>query len=339
MTTSVVTIREVDLDDEAGVRAWHSVEQEVHDLERPDSPLWSADDVVAWLRPDDPLERAVPFVAEADGRMVGSGGVFVPLRDNTDKVYAFFQVLPDERGHGVGSLLAEHVIDVARREGRDLVLLMAHLPIDHDANHPVRRFAERHGFSLANQEIRRCQRLPVPEEQLQAWADEAAPHHGGYEIATYEGVVPEELQQSLVDLQNLLAVDAPTGDVDFEAEASTVETYRLHAERTASSGRRTYETVAVRDGEVVAQTTLSVPPPGKSLPFIDQWGTYVHRAHRGHRLGLAVKVANLRRVQREHPERTMISTTNSTENGPMIAINEHMGFRPVEIAAEFVRRL
>ncbi len=335
----VAVVRAVDLEDEADLLAWHAFEQRVHDQDRPGTPFWGADDVLAMLRPDDPEERALPFVAELGGTVVGSGIVFVPLLDNLEKAYAQLLVAPEARGRGIGDLLAEHVVGLARAEGRTLVLLEANLPADHDADHPARRFADRHGFRLANQEVRRFLELPVPEERLRAWADEAAAHHAGYEIATYEGAVPDELRASLVALRNQLAVDAPTGELDFEAGGTTVEIYTEHAAKTAASGRRVYETVAVRDGEVVAHSTLSAPPPGPGMPFLNQWGTFVHRDHRGHRLGLAVKVASLAHVQRQHPERTVISTTNAVDNGPMVAINEQLGFRPVETMVEFVRIL
>lgn len=335
--TPVVTVRAVDLTDEADLRAWHAFEERVHDQDRPDTPFWGVDDVLAMVRPDDPEERFLPFVAEADGSTVGSGIVFVPLLDNLEKAYGQLVVAPESRGRGVGDRLVEHVLDLARGEGRSLLLLESNLPPGHDAGHPVRRFAERHGFRLSNQEVRRYLQLPVPDEQLQAWAQEAAAHHPGYELATYEGAVPPELRASLVELRNQLAVDAPTGEVDFEAGGSTVATYLENVERVTESGRRVYETVAVLDGEVVAHSTLSAPPPGQAMPFLNQWGTFVHRAHRGHRLGLAVKVASLSYVQQRHPERTVVSTTNAVDNGPMVAINEQLGFRPVEVMVEFVR--
>lgn len=335
--TPVAVVRAVDLADEADLRAWHAFEERVHDEDRPGTPFWGADDVVAMLRPDDPEERFLPFVAEVDGRVVGSGIAFVPLLDNLDKAYSQLVVAPEARGRGVGDLLVEHLLGLARAEGRSLLLAEANLPPDHDADHPARRFAARHGFRLANQEVRRYLDLPVPAGQLRAWADEAAAYHEGYAIETYEGAVPEELRSSLVELRNQLAVDAPTGDLDFEAGGTTVETYTEHAAKTAASGRRVYETVAVRDGVVVAHSTLSAPPPGQGMPFLNQWGTFVHREHRGHRLGLAVKVASLAHVQQRHPERTIVSTTNAIDNGPMVAINELLGFRPVEVMAEFAR--
>jgi GNAT superfamily N-acetyltransferase len=337
---STATIRSIPLDDEAGVRAWHRAARAVHDHDRPDAPFWHEDEVVALLRDDDPEERFHVFVAEdGDGTVTGQGIVFVPLLDNLDKTYFEIAVLPEHRGRGVGDLLVEHVTAVAATEGRTVLLGQGHLPADHDATDPVRRFAERHGFSLANTEVRRTLRLPVPDATIQGWVDEAARHHAGYEIATYLNDVPEPLRPSFVELRNQLAVDAPTGDIDFEAGGLTVELYEEQNRRLVETGRRLLITVAVRGGEAVAHSTLSVPPGDTELPHLNQWGTYVNRDHRGHRLGLAVKAENLRVVQRAHPDRTLISTTNSPANAPMVAINELMGFRPVDVMNEFLRRL
>ena len=35
----------------------------------------------------------------------------------------------------------------------------------------------------------------------------------------------------------------------------------------------------------------------------------------------------------------MVHTSNSDANGPMVAINQRIGFRPVEVNAEFQRKL
>jgi GNAT superfamily N-acetyltransferase len=340
MPATAVTTRVLDLADEPGIRAWHAAGLAVHRHDRPDAPFWTEDEVVHLLRPDDPEEKFLPLVAEqADGAVVGTAIVFVPLEDNLDKVYVQLSVLPAHRGQGVGDALMEQVVAAARSEGRELVLVQAYLPADADDTHPVRRFAARHGFALANTEVRRVLELPVAEETIAGWVAAAAPHHVGYEIATYVDVVPDDLVPSLVELLNQLAVDAPTGDIEFEAGAMTPEVYREQSRRRLASGRRIYETVAVKDGRVVAQSTMSVPPHGEELPHLNQWGTYVHREHRGHRLGLAVKAANLRVVQRAHPERTLVSTTNSPANAPMVAINELMGFRPADVMHEFLRRL
>jgi GNAT superfamily N-acetyltransferase len=333
-------IRDVDLADPTQLRAWYAALHAAHRHDRPEAPYWTEDEALALMRSDDPEERLVPFGAyDAAGSVAGAGIVFLPLLDNLDKAYAEVSTVPGHRGRGVGAALVSKAVDVAAAAGRKLLVVEGHYPLDADESHPVRRFAARHGFTLGNSEIRRTLELPIPEEQLRAWAEDAAAFHVGYEIRTYVDLVPVALRPSYVRLLNQLAADAPTGDIDFEAGGKTVEVYEEQARQRMSTGRSALISVAVRDGEAVAHSVLSVPPGDTDLPHLSQWGTLVREDHRGHRLGLAVKAANLRAVQEAHPGRTLVNTSNSPVNGPMVAINEQLGFRPVEINAEFVRRL
>jgi GNAT superfamily N-acetyltransferase len=103
-------------------------------------------------------------------------------------------------------------------------------------------------------------------------------------------------------------------------------------------GRVRYETVALDpDGRVVAQSTLALSLAHSRTVF--QWGTFVHREHRGHRLGLATKAVNLRAVQTARDDLALVVTQNGETNDHMVAINERMGFRPIEVCAELVKRL
>jgi hypothetical protein len=52
--------------------------------------------------------------------------------------------------------------------------------------------------------------------------------------------------------------------------------------------------------------------------------------HRGHRLGLLLKVANLDQLRRFLPEVRYLNTWNADVNAHMVAINERLGFRPME---------
>jgi GNAT superfamily N-acetyltransferase len=72
---------------------------------------------------------------------------------------------------------------------------------------------------------------------------------------------------------------------------------------------------------------------------VHQYGTFVHREHRGHKLGLATKALNLRAVQAARGDLTLVTTQNAETNDYMVAINKRMGFRPIEVAAEYVKRL
>ena len=82
------------------------------------------------------------------------------------------------------------------------------------------------------------------------------------------------------------------------------------------------------DGHLVAYTDASTCVVGDG--FAAQGDTLVAPAHRGHRLGLRVKLANLELLIGENPEVRAIETFNAADNRWMVAVNEAMGFVPVQ---------
>jgi hypothetical protein len=100
-----------------------------------------------------------------------------------------------------------------------------------------------------------------------------------------------------------------------------------------------WHTVALdRAGTVVAYTQLVVPAPEQ--PFIFQWGTLVHRAHRGHRLGMAVKLANHRSLQTNvDVTGRRVVTWNAEVNDHMIGINERLGYTKAARNGELQKKL
>lgn len=334
----LVDIRDLDLADDEIIATAYAVEHRSSMVGRESMPGWSLEEFTGAYRSADSGERQEPFGAYDGDRLVGFCGAWFPLLDNLDKVYFELHVDPQDRRRGIGRALVAELEARAARDGRTLLLTDSKLPPGQRGTHPYRRFADACGFELSNVEVVRHLPLPVPEERLQAWADEAAERHPGYRIETYVDEFPDELAESLCLLMGQLAVDAPTGLVDFEEEAFTVERLRERQVTATAMGRALYETVAISpDGAVAAQSTLAVATGDG--PDVFQWGTFVHREHRGHRLGLAVKVANLRAVQEAHPDKERVTTQNAETNDFMVGINKLMGFEAVEDSAEWIKRL
>jgi GNAT superfamily N-acetyltransferase len=260
------------------------------------------------------------------------------LLDNTDKAFFALDVDVTDRRRGIGSAMLARLEQLAKDDHRQLVLTDTKLPFAERETHGYVRFAEACGYSLSNYEVVRHLPLPVPDATIQGWIDEAAPHHEAYTIETYVDDVPADVVESLCHLMGQLAVDAPTGAVDFEQEVITPDRFAEMVATVKAMGRARYETVALTpDREVVAQSTLSVPRADSTTVY--QWGTMVHRDHRGHRLGLATKAVNLREVQAFRDDLTLVTTQNAETNDFMVSINEKLGFRPVEVAVELVKRL
>ncbi len=306
--------------------------------QRQDAPMWSEHEAKVMFRREEPGEAWEVFAAFDGGEMVGIGVLVLSLLDNTDKAYLGIDVAPADRRRGIGSAIVEHLVGRASALGRTVLLTESNIPAAERETHPYVKFAEKHGFSPANVEVRRDLPLPVSGEQLTAWEQQAAPHHEAYRIETFVDALPDDLLESYCYLSNQLALDAPTGEIDFEAESMTPETFRIRQQKVKEQGRTVFETLAIDEaGDAVAQTTLAVPADHPTM--VHQWGTLVRKDHRGHRLGLAVKVRNLRAMQTAFPGRTQVVTTNSEDNDNMVAINALMGFAPVEIMIDFQRRL
>jgi GNAT superfamily N-acetyltransferase len=333
-----VDIKPLALDDDAEMRVVYDFTRRAELVGLEGAPHWSFENFLGAMRSTDSGERMEAFVGYVDGVAVSFGVIYLFLLDNTDKGFVEVRVDPDHRRKGYGRQMLEHLIAIAEDDDRTQILAETKVPIDEVETHPNCRFLKAHGFIHANVELVRYLMLPVDDTQIQTWIDSAAEKHGGdYRIETFGDDIPAELIPSLCVLFGQLAVDAPTGAVDFEEEVMTPERFAERTEMIKAMGRTVLETLAIAsDGTVAAQSTLSIPLDDSGDVW--QWGTFVHREHRGKRLGLATKAANLRELQTRFPGTKRIVTQNAETNAFMVSINELMGFELVEASAEFVRR-
>ena len=278
-----------------------------------------------------PGERDVVAAALESGQVLGVLRIFFPERDNTSLCWLELHVDPARRGQGVGSALLTWAEETARTEGRAVLLADVFTPPEARETHRDRRFAERHGFATANVEIARQLELPVPPERLDSLEEAARAGVGdGYDIQVHLNGVPPALRQSLCDCSNRLGLDAPTGDIDFEPESMTPEDYVKFLAHETGTGAKRLTAVAVERGTNVVAAYSDIALPAGDPEVGHQWGTLVLPEHQGHRLGMAVKLANIREVQRIDPQRKRIDTCNAEQNPWMVQINADLGFEIVE---------
>ena len=329
--------RPIDVHDDAQLRRFHEIgwRAEMEDG-RPWNTFQSFEEMAVALREPSPGQRTDALGTFDGDRMVGGGLAWLSLEDNLAKAFVFPAVEPDLRGRGIGGALLEALVEHVGRLGRTEVMSGSSYRFEEREDAATQRFAAAHGFAPANLEVVRQLTLPVADALLDEVDAEVAAHAAGYQVHTFVDDLPDELLESYCFLVNQLAVDAPTGDLEFEPETFTPEAFRHEAARDRKVGRTVLRSLAVRDGETVAHSDLLVRPHGTRAV---QWATLVHRDHRGHRLGAAVKVANLRRLQRERPDQTEVVTQNAEVNAQMIGINARLGFEPVALVPEFVRHL
>ena len=330
----------VDVHDDAQCARAHDILVASRSLGRPwHRPPSLQESVLEW-RFEDRAEPMEMWAAADGGDVTGIASLWLPQDDNTSMMWCDIQVDPAQRCRGVGSALMERLVERAVAETRTALVGDTMVPVAESEGHPHRRFLEARGFVLSNTEIVRHLELPVPSQLLTTLAEDVHPRHeADYRLETHVNGVPEDRRESLCAVMNQLGVDAPTGDIEFEAESLTPARYQDYLDLEREQRRTRLTTVAIHEGtgDVVAYTDLVLPAGAPTIVW--QWGTLVHRSHRGYRLGIAVKVENLRRLRDEDPRRELVTTCNDDTNSWMVEINERLGFRVVELCPAYQRRL
>ncbi|NDL57541.1 GNAT family N-acetyltransferase [Phytoactinopolyspora mesophila] len=316
--------------------AWYDVYLTAHVADYPNGPRFTEQELRVAYRGHEHHDVRL-WLAEDGGQAVGAGLLGLPLRDNLKLAEPEIWVRPEARRRGVGTLLLQTAYEAAREHGRSSLLTYLEGPASTDMTAGT-FFAEHHGFTRRITEIARVQRPPFDLDAIAKAVDEAEPMAAGYEILTWTVRAPDEHIDEVARLEARLSTDAPLGELDYEAEVWDAARIRKSEERAAEMGRQTWSAVAVLpDGTMTGLTTLSISRESDDNGFQDT--TIVDPAHRGHRLGLLLKAANLRQVLRDRPGIQAIWTWNADSNAHMISVNETLGYRIEGWSAGFQREL
>jgi GNAT superfamily N-acetyltransferase len=265
----------------------------------------------------------------AGGVAVAGYRLTVPLQDNLDTVDVLFGVHPDYRHRGHGRALVEQLRTRVRELGRHQVITSLSEPADGRDNRAM-RFAAAAGASRSLGEVHWVLDLAgLDPDRLALLGAEARRAARGYELAAWTGRCPDDLVDGYAALIARLSTDAPMGDLDMEQKHWDATRVR-EREAVMVSQRRTCVATVARSGPggpLVAYTDIVVGEHDPTNAF--QWDTLVTGEHRGHRLGMLVKVANLERLRSTFPGTRRVHTWNADSNAYMVSINEALGFAPV----------
>jgi GNAT superfamily N-acetyltransferase len=329
MTTATLTWSRVQADDEAALRAWYDLRRQVEEHDLPGDPEMGWCRHVGQLRHPWPGTEVRAFLAHQEGELVGWFGCSLPLTENRDTAYIELQVHPAHRRRGVGrALLAE---------ARARLLELGRRRVIGGITGPVgEAFAAGLGARavLADTQ-RRLDLTTVEADRLDALWDEATSHSTGYSLLQWVGATPEEHIQAVAALESRMTTDAPMDDLQWEQEVFDADRYRGRDAVMDARRNRCYSTAARHDGTGAVVGTTSLVVADGVDDSAGQFTTIVEPAHRGHRLGLLLKVANLRYLQEHEPAVTRVDTWNADSNAPMLQVNVAMGFQPVRQWAEW----
>lgn len=296
------------------------------------------------------------FIARLGQQTVGTCSVTLPLRESTSTAGILVDVSARFRRLGLGRRLLAHAEAVAADAGRTSLDAYCELPAGTvenavrlipaksgagglPADDPAVAFAASAGYEL--EQVERASRLtlPVPANQLDALELEASSRATGYTLVGWSDRCPDELVAEYAVLKNRMSTDVPIAGLDWEAEDWDPARVRQEEQSSSRGGVQSQVAAALHrpTGKLVAYTVLNWRP---GIPAsIAQQDTLVSSEHRGKRLGLLIKTANLRAAQHRWPAARSVLTWNAVENRHMLAINSLLGFKLAGYEGEWQKRL
>lgn len=290
---------------------------------------------------DNDRHRWVTVLAHEGDGCVGLASVQVPDVDNRHLIAIDLRLDPTVAAGAVLEALWPVVSDLMVAEARDTAVAWVPSALSRAGalsprtgagtvrRTPVTDWLTAHGFVLEQVEVASTLEVTEVMRRAAAFEEESAAASPGYELICWLGATPPELQEAMAEQRARMSTDVPLGDIALEAEIWDEARVRDEDRIVMQMGRTLLWTAAIEraSGAVVAHTMLACPDDW--LPEVAyQEDTLVRAEHRGHRLGMRIKAANLRHLAGQRPRVRRIHTWNADENAWMLAINRDLGFEP-----------
>ena len=294
-----------------------------------------------WL--DQEYEPKQLFAARVGGRIVARAIFETRPSAEGDMVWVDVQVHPQFRRRGIGTALADHLENLAAEDHRTkLVVYTVSKAADGErldsptgfgsvpAGNAEVRFLLGRGYRLEQVERGSRLALPVPRAMIDRLFDKAVRAAGSdYRVHQWIGRTPERWLDDMALLFTRMSTDAPSAGLE-EPEDVWTRQRLIDYEDRAEAGPKTSIVSVVEHlptGRLAGMTELGVPAEPHRPVF--QNDTIVLKGHRGHRLGMLLKAANIRNLQSTAPGHPSIITFNAEENRHMLDVNEAVGFLAV----------
>jgi GNAT superfamily N-acetyltransferase len=318
-----VQITDLDPADEQALLALHELECASRPFDSPHLPLPTlAETTVEWTRPY-PSSVLIGLLARLDGRLAGCAWLNLPLAENRTAAFVEIVVHPELRRRGVGAALASAARQTIRARDRNVAIGSVR------CDGPGLPFATALG---AREQLIRLRNMlyldTVRDDAIEKLLAEATARATGYHLVRMTGPVPDDYLDSVAVMYEVMN-DAPLESPALEDEKWTPRRVADLDNWLTARGDRIY-TILVTFGEgrqAAGMTRIAVPSTGDLALQLD---TAVAAAHRGHRLGTLMKTSMLRWLTAGEPQVRRITTFNAASNAHMIAVNEALGFIPVE---------
>ncbi|MDR2998907.1 MAG: GNAT family N-acetyltransferase [Microbacterium sp.] len=292
------------------------------------------------------------YVVREGGRIAGACVFNYALAEPT-AVDFDLMVLAADRGHGIEDALLARAEEETRALGRTVMQAwtlhrgVATGPTVAPATDwgEVERTALSdqflmNGFVLEQVERNSAFDLGGPFDDVQRRFDAAVAAAGpDYRLVEWTIPTPAELQDGYAWALSRMSTDAPMGALEIDEEKWDAGRVERREARILAGGQMMAVSAVLHEptGRLAAFNELVIGSEPDDVTH--QYSTLVLKEHRGHRLGMLVKCANILRWRGIAPHSPKISTFNAEENRPMLDINEAIGFVPVSYAGVWQKKL
>ncbi len=203
---------------------------------------------------------------------------------------------------------------------------------------PAEQFAAARGYAVASREGFKELTLGDYRSRRAALVAGVGDAADDYTFVTFDTVCPDEHLVSFGRLLGMLIAEIPLGDLDLEDSEWTPERLRAAERRCVSIGRHILTALAIApDGSVAGSSDVRINDADTSHGQIGI--TLVDPAHRGHRLGMALKLATHDLALATYADLETVDTCNAEVNEHMNAVNEALGYRGIETLLELQKKL
>jgi GNAT superfamily N-acetyltransferase/RimJ/RimL family protein N-acetyltransferase len=318
-----VRITPIDPADKQVIGDLHDLDCVCYRVDRPHLPAPTMTQTDAdWTLPH-PGSALVRLQARAGDRLAGYAVASLGLTDNTASAWVDVVVHPGLRLRGIGSALALAIVEEISARGRKVAIGWTR------KDGAGVQFARSLGAVPQRDQLRNMLYLDTLDASVvAALRADAQAKAADFALVRFAGPTPQEYLGAVAVLNEAMN-DAPRESAALEDERWTAERVAKADVWRAARGARIYTVLALSAdrSEPAAFTKIAVPPVAD---LALQQDTVVAARHRGHRLGCLLKVSMLDWLQAAEPQVRRISTFNAVGNQHMLAINEALGFVPVE---------
>jgi GNAT superfamily N-acetyltransferase len=309
-----------------------------------DDDAITAADLLPVYQPTAYSERRA-WLVRSSNAAVARFVVDLPAAEDRHVAMVQLDVHPDHRRKGFGRFAADAAEGIVKDLGRtEIRTWVAHTETGGpriaaptgagsvSADDPAARMLTRRGYQLG--QVERFSALTLDSDSevtlTQARASGQVAAGDAYRFVSWQFPTPGQFIDRYAALKARMSTDAPQGELAEDPQKWDPARVRGAVEAAARDAGRVVLVGAIEHvptGALVAYNELFGPPSG--IGTTDQEDTLVLREHRGHRLGLLVKAANLLEWRRVQPRSTRVTTYNAEENAAMIRVNDQLGFEIV----------